>query len=147
MKRKTSKFFAALISVIVAVSVLTVTGFAADTKGLSSGLKKYLSNPENTQFDFCISRLLTMTPIGLFLYFQDAVKKMYIRNIRKYINNAVKENYVSLKPSDLARIALSVKAYGLDPENIGGKDLISALKSVDYSSNLYEQHYLSSYGS
>ena len=46
MKRKTSKFFAALISVIVAVSVLT------------------------------------MTPIGLFLYFQDAAKKMYIRNIR-----------------------------------------------------------------
>ena len=45
MKRKTSKFFAALISVIVAVSVLTVTVFAADTKGLSSGLKKYLSNP------------------------------------------------------------------------------------------------------
>ena len=52
MKRKTSKFFAALISVIVAVSVLTVTVFAADTKGLSSGLKKYLSNSENTQFDF-----------------------------------------------------------------------------------------------
>ena len=40
MKRKTSKFFAALISVIVAVSVLTVTVFAADTKGLLSGLKK-----------------------------------------------------------------------------------------------------------
>lgn len=82
MKRKSSKFFAALISVIVAVSVLTVTVFAADTKGLSSGLKKYLSNPENTQFYFRIPRLLTMTPIGLFLYFQDAAKKMYIRNIR-----------------------------------------------------------------
>ena len=38
MKRKTSKFFAALISVIVAVSVLTVTGFAADTKDLTTGL-------------------------------------------------------------------------------------------------------------
>lgn len=55
----------------------------------------------------------------------------------EYINNAVKENYASLKPSDLARITLSVKAYGLDPENIGGKDLISALKSVDYSSQIY----------
>lgn len=82
MKRKTSKFFAALISVIVAVSVLTVTGFAADTKGLSSGLKKYLSIPKTHNLIFRIPRLLTMTPIGLFLYFQDAVKKMYIRNIR-----------------------------------------------------------------
>ena len=26
--------------------------FCCGTKGLSSGLKKYLSNPENTQFDF-----------------------------------------------------------------------------------------------
>lgn len=82
MKRKTSKFFAALISVIVAVSVLTVTVFAADTKGLSSGLKKYLSNSKTHNLIFRIPRLLTMTPIGLFLHFQDAAKKMYIRNIR-----------------------------------------------------------------
>lgn len=82
MKRKTSKFFAALISVIVAVSVLTVTGFAADTKGLSSGLKKYLSNPENTQFDFSDTSVVDNDADWTVLYFQDAVKKMYIRNIR-----------------------------------------------------------------
>lgn len=137
MKRKTSKFFAALISVIVAVSVLTVTVFAADTKGLSSGLKKYLSNPENTQFDFSDTSVVDNDADWTVFVLSRCGEKDVYPEYSEYINNAVKENYASLKPSDLARIMLSVKAYGLDPENIGGKDLISALKSVDYSSQTY----------
>lgn len=137
MKRKSSKFFAALISVIVAVSVLTVTVFAADTKGLSSGLKKYLSNPENTQFDFSDTSVVDNDADWTVFVLSRCGEKDVYPEYSEYINNAVKENYASLKPSDLARITLSVKAYGLDPENIGGKDLISALKSVDYSSQTY----------
>lgn len=137
MKRNSSKFFAALISVIVAVSVLSVTVFAADTKGLSSGLKKYLSNPENTQFDFSDTSVVDNDADWTVFVLSRCGEKDVYPEYAEYINNAVKENYASLKPSDLARITLSVKAHGLDPENIGGKDLISALKSVDYSSQIY----------
>lgn len=109
MKRKTSKFFAALISVIVAVSVLTVTVFAADTKGLSSGLKKYLSNPENTQFDFSDTSVVDNDADWTVFVLSRCGEKDVYSEYSEYINNAVKENYASLKPSDLARLRSRLK--------------------------------------
>lgn len=75
MKRKTSKFFAALISVIVAVSVLTVTVLLRTQRAFRRVLKNIFQIPKTHNLIFRIPRLLTMTPIGLFLYYQDAAKR------------------------------------------------------------------------
>ena len=54
-----------------------------------------------------------------------------------YIDEAVKNSFDLLYPSDLARIVLSTTACGLDARNIGGHDLLEALDAVDYSAQVY----------
>lgn len=58
-------------------------------------------------------------------------------NYKQYIVESVEKNYSNLYLSDLARIALAVQAIGMDPSDIGGKDLTASIAEYDYSSEAY----------
>lgn len=61
----------------------------------------------------------------------------YAEDYKNYIGNAVSQNFDSLYLSDYSRLALAVMSVGLNPQNIGGKNLLDAIAQTDYSKEAY----------
>lgn len=61
----------------------------------------------------------------------------YADDYKNYIGDAVSKNFDSLYLSDYARIALAAMSVGLNPKDIGGKNLLEAIAKTDYSAEAY----------
>lgn len=129
------KVFSILLSVLLVCALFTTTVFAAPAVPRQA-LTAWLQNADNTQFDYTDTSypdsLIDWTAFTL-AQSGAAPDAAYA----DYIDEAVKNSFDSLYPSDLARIVLSTTACGLDAQNIGGHDLLAALGTVDYTSQIY----------
>lgn len=61
----------------------------------------------------------------------------YAKAYKSYIGSAVSENFDSFYLSDYARLALTAMSVGLNPKDIGGKNLLDAIAQTDYSTEMY----------
>lgn len=129
------KTISILLSVLLVCALLTTTVFAAPAD-LQQALTAWLQNADNTQFDYTDTSypdsLMDWTAFTL-AQAGESPDAAYAA----YINEAVKNSFASLYPSDLARLVLSTTACGLDARAIGGHDLLEALGAVDYASQIY----------
>lgn len=135
MKKTSQKVISVVITVIMLVSFMT-TVFAGDNSSEISGLQNYLKNSENTGFDFAETSFSDNDIDWAVFSLSRSGVKAY-PEYSEYINSVVQNSFDKLYPSDLARITLAVSAYGLDAENIGGHNLVEALKAVDYKTQTY----------
>ncbi len=130
------KTISVLTAVVLTLALLSVTAFAAPLADTKAAMVSWLQNPENTQFDYSetsfADSLIDWTAFTLTRAGAEAPAEY-----EAYIRAAVENSFDSLYPSDLARITLAVTACGMDAKSIGGHDLLAALKSVDYSSQIY----------
>lgn len=61
----------------------------------------------------------------------------YAEAYKSYIGSAVSENFASLYLSDYARLSLAAMSVGINPKDIGGKNLLEAIAQTDYSAEVY----------
>lgn len=128
-----------ILSVLLVLSLLTVSAFAAENNSVASekqGLCAWLQNDDNTGFDYSETSFADGTvdwsAFALARSFAEVPEEY-----PAYVNAVVKNTFSGLYPSDLARFTLSATACGLDPRSVGGHDLLAALSSVDYSAQTY----------
>ena len=125
-----------VLSVLLVLSLLTVSVFAAGSTAEKQGLCAWLQNADNTGFDYSETSFADGTvdwsAFALARSFADVPKEY-----PAYINAVVENTFAGLYPSDIARITLSATACGLDPRSVGGHDLLAALSSVDYTKQTY----------
>ncbi len=130
------KTISVLTAILLTVSLLAVSVFAAPAADTKAMMVKWLQNNENTEFDYSdtayADNLMDWTVFTLARDFAEVPAEY-----AAYIGEAVSNSYDSLFPSDISRIVLSTTACGMDAKNIGGKDLLAALGSVDYASQIY----------
>lgn len=133
---KLQKLTGALLAFVLIFALCAQTAFAADITAYKDKTAAWLSNPENTQFDYTetafTDSLIDWTVFTLARDFREIPKEY-----PAYINAAVENSFDTLYPSDLARIILSTTACGLDAKNIGGHNLLTALDAVDYTAQIY----------
>lgn len=130
------KTISVLTAVLLVLSLLAVSVFAAPAADTKAAMVKWLQNNENTEFDYTdtsyVDNLIDWTAFTLARDFAEVPAEY-----EAYINEAVANSYDSLFPSDISRIVLGTTACGLDAADIGGKDLLAALAAVDYASQIY----------
>lgn len=125
-----------VLAVLCILSMLCMTAFAAPRYAEAEKVAAWLQNPENTEFDYeetsFVDNLIDWTAFSL-----ARAGKAAPAEYAEYINAAVANSFETMYPSDLARTVLAVTANGMDAAKIGGHDLLAALKSVDYSAQIY----------
>lgn len=136
MKKSTQKAVSVIITIVMLISLFMTSAFAKDNGTKITGLQNYLKNSDNTEFDFSETSFSDNDIDWTIFALSKSGAKAY-PEYNNYINSVVENTFDKLYPSDLARIALSVTAYGLDAKSIGGHDLIAALNSVDYKVQTY----------
>lgn len=96
----------------------------------------WLQKEENTQFDYT----QTDYPDSLADWTAFTLAQCGVQpdaRYKDYLTAVVQNSLETLYPSDVARLVLAAKAIGSSPQNIGGHDLLAALRSVDYASQIY----------
>lgn len=136
MKKTAQKAVSVIITAVMVISLFMTSVFAADNNTKITGLQNYLKDAENTGFDFTDTSF-SDNDIDWTVFALSRSGVTAYPEYKSYINDVVKNTFDKLYPSDLARITLAVAAYSLDAKNIGGHDLIAALKAVDYKSQTY----------
>ncbi len=126
-----------LISLILAFAMLfgiTASAYSAEemANSVTSWLQKNIA-VEDAAKDNSIDSYLDWTVFATARYGNDS----YVDDYKNYIGNAVSKNFDYLYLSDYARIALSVMSVGLNPKDIGGKNLLEAIAQTDYEKETY----------
>ena len=133
MKQK--KPLAILCTVLLLAAMCTQTVFAANDD-LRARSAAWLQNPQNTEFDFTETDYPnSIVDWTMFTLARDnrEIPAEYPAYMEKTLDNAFSDLY----PADFARLVLSATACGLDPRQIGAHDLLAALETVDYSTQIY----------
>lgn len=126
-----------LISLILALAMLfgiSASAYSAEemADSVTAWLQKNIS-VEDAAKDNSIDSYLDWTVFATARYGNDS----YVDDYKNYIGNAVSKNFDSLYLSDYARIALAVMSVGLNPKDIGGKNLLAAIAETDYKAEAY----------
>ena len=131
MKTKLTRIISILLTFLM---LFGINASAADTgkikTDLSQWLQKNISVPAS---DDKIDSYLDWTVFAM-------ARNGYTLNSEaygEYIKVALNKNMNSLYLNDYARIALAVMSIGMDPENIGGINLIEEIEKTDYSKEMY----------
>lgn len=131
--KKSLKVISLLLSVVMLFGI-TASAYSADemASSVTAWLEKNITveeAAENNQID----SYLDWTVFATARYGCDS----YVDDYKNYIGNAVSENFDSLYLSDYARISLAAMSAGLNPKNIGGKNLLEAIAQTDFSQEAY----------
>lgn len=126
-----------LISLILAIAMLfgiTASAYSAEemADSVTAWLQKNITVEEAAK-ESKIDSYLDWTVFATARYGCDS----YAESYKNYIGDAVSKNFDSLYLSDYARIALAVMSVGLNPKDIGGKNLLEAIAQTDYSAEVY----------
>lgn len=135
MKKTSVKISSFLLSAVLCIALCS-SAFAADLTSQLTGLQNYLKSADNTGFDFS-ETAFSDNDIDWTVFALARSGVTAYPEYKAYIHAVVEQGFDQLYPSDLARIILAACAYGLDPSNIGGHDLLAALKNVDYAAQTY----------
>ena len=131
--KKSLRLISLLLSLVMLFGI-SVSAYSAEemADSVTTWLQKNIT-VEDAAKDNIIDSYLDWTVFATARYGCDS----YADDYKNYIGNAVSSNFDSLYLSDYARIALAVMSVGLNPKNIGGKNLLDAIVNVDYSAEVY----------
>lgn len=126
-----------IISLVLAITLLFgITASAYSAEEMADSVTGWLQENiavEDAAKDSSIDSYLDWTVFATARYGNDS----YVDDYKSYIGDAVSKNFDSLYLSDYARIALAVMSVGLNPKDIGGKNLLEAIAKTDYSKEAY----------
>ncbi len=137
MKKKFNKVLSGILAVAMLFCVLATQASAQSVDSEINGLVSWLANSEKTGFDFDDTSALDTDVLWTVLVLSKAGNTTAYPEFKNYINTIVQEKYSTLTPANFALLYLAADANGLDTANIGGHDMLAALKAVDYTSQTY----------
>lgn len=137
MKKKFNKVLSGILAVAMLFCVLATQASAQSVDSEINGLVSWLANSEKTGFDFDDTSALDTDVLWTVLVLSKAGNTTAYPEFENYINTIVQEKYSTLTPANFALLYLAADANGLDTANIGGHDMLAALKAVDYASQTY----------
>ena len=120
---------------LLLICALALSASAAPQNAREAALS-WLQQEKNTQFDYT----QTDYPDSLADWTAFTLAQCGVQPDARYggyLTAVVQNNLETLYPSDVARLVLAAKAVGRSPQNIGGHDLLAALRAVDYTSQIY----------
>lgn len=126
-----------IISLLLCVAMLcgiSASAYSANemADSVTAWLQKNITVEEAAK-ESTIDSYLDWTVFATARYGSDSYTDAY----KAYIGNAVSKNFESLYLSDYSRIALAAMSVGLNPKDIGGKNLLEAIAKTDYSAEIY----------
>lgn len=137
MKKKFNKVLSGILAVAMLFCVLVTQVSAQSVDSEINGLVSWLANSEKTGFDFDDTSALDTDVLWTVLVLSKAGNTTAYPEFKNYINTIVQEKYSTLTPANFALLYLAADANGLDTANIGGHDMLAALKAVDYTTQTY----------
>lgn len=137
MKKKINKVLSVILVLTMLLALGSIQTFAQDVDNEINSLTKWLSDIENTEFDFTGTSYLDTDVCWTVLALAKSGKTDAYAQFENYINSVVSENNASMYAANFALIYITAQAYGLDCENIGGCDIYEKLTQTDYSSQTY----------
>ena len=120
---------------LLLICALALPASAAPQNAREAALS-WLQQEENTQFDYS----QTDYPDSLADWTAFTLAQCGVQPDARYggyLTAVVQNSLETLYPSDVSRLVLAAKAVGRSPQNIGGHDLLAALRAVDYTSQIY----------
>ncbi len=137
MKKKFTKVLSGILAVVMLLCVLAAQVSAQSVDSEINGLVSWLANSEKTEFDFTDTSALDTDILWTVLVLSKAGNTTAYPEFKNYINTIVQEKYSTLTPANFALIYLAADANGLDTKDIGGHDMLAALKAIDYTTQTY----------
>ena len=131
--KKSLKIISLLLSVVMLFGI-TASAYSADemSSSVTAWLEKNITVEEAAKENL-IDSYLDWTVFATARYGCDS----YADDYKNYIGNAVSENFDTLYLNDYARISLAAMSVGLNPKDIGGKNLLEAIVQTDFSAEAY----------
>lgn len=137
MKKKFNKVLSGILAVTMLFCLIVTQVSAQSVDSEINGLVSWLANSEKTEFDFTDTSALDTDVLWTVLVLSKAGNTTAYPEFENYIDTIAQEKYSTLTPANFALIYLAADANGLDTENIGGHDMLTALKGVDYTAQTY----------
>ena len=131
--KKSLRFISLLLSFVMLCGI-SASAYSANemADSVSAWLQKNITVEEAAK-ENTIDSYLDWTVFAASRYGCDS----YADSYKAYIGDAVSQNFDSLYLSDYSRIALAAMSVGLNPKDIGGKNLLEAIAKTDYSAEIY----------